>query len=207
MRERYLPIVVFAALIFAIQGATHFTGTAYHLTQLVAGVAFAGNGKFDRPFDPTHIVNYSMGGAYGARGQWRVLRGQVLSAARDGKRIKDALERSLALDPALLDAYFGIGLYHYYAAVAPTAAKMLRWLLLLPGGDRATGLREMVEPMVREHAPDAPLTLLDGRSHEALAACDVTLIASGEHRKVTTGAMSSAVIRRWIALRPRSSSR
>ncbi len=41
------------------------------------------------------------------------------------------------------------------------------------------GLRDMVEPMVREHAPDAPLTLLDGRSHEALAACDVTLIASG----------------------------
>ena len=87
---------------------------------------------------------FYLGGAYGARGQWRVLRGQVLSAARDGKRIKASLERALALDPTLLDAYFGIGLYHYYADVAPTAAKIFRFLLLLPGGDRAEGLREML---------------------------------------------------------------
>jgi lipid-A-disaccharide synthase len=41
------------------------------------------------------------------------------------------------------------------------------------------GLRSMIEPLVSRHAPDAPIQLLDGRSHEALAACDVTLIASG----------------------------
>ena len=41
------------------------------------------------------------------------------------------------------------------------------------------GLRALVEPMVARHCPQAPLTLLDGRSHEALAACDATLIASG----------------------------
>lgn len=88
---------------------------------------------------------FYLGGAYGARGQWRVLRGQALSAARDGKRIKDALERSLALDPNLKDAYFGIGLYHYYADVAPVAAKMLRFLLFLPGGDKEQGMREMLQ--------------------------------------------------------------
>lgn len=41
------------------------------------------------------------------------------------------------------------------------------------------GLRSLVEPMVAQYCPGAPLTLLDGRSHEVLAACDVTLIASG----------------------------
>jgi len=87
---------------------------------------------------------FYLGGSIGARAQWRVLRGQTLAAARDGKRIKSALERALALDPALKDAYFGIGLYHYYAAVAPAAARMLRWLLLLPGGDREQGLQEML---------------------------------------------------------------
>jgi tetratricopeptide (TPR) repeat protein len=86
---------------------------------------------------------FYLGGAYGARAQWRVLRGERLSAARDGKRIKEALERALDLDPALQDAYFGIGLYHYYADVAPAAARFLRWLLLLPGGDRVEGLEEM----------------------------------------------------------------
>jgi hypothetical protein len=87
---------------------------------------------------------FYLGGAYGARVQWRVLRDRKLAAARDGKRIKDALERALALDPAMQDAYFGIGLYHYYADVAPAAAKILRWLLALPGGDREEGLAEML---------------------------------------------------------------
>jgi len=86
---------------------------------------------------------FYLGGAYGARVSWRVERGQRLAAARDGKRIKEALERALALDPALEDARFGIGLYKYYADIAPTAAKILRFLLLLPGGDRVAGLRDM----------------------------------------------------------------
>ena len=93
---------------------------------------------------------FYLGGAYGARAQWRVLRRERLGAARDGKRIKEALERALALNPRLQEAYFGIGLYHYYADVAPAAAKMLRWLLLLPGGDKAEGMREMMR--AREHA-------------------------------------------------------
>ena len=87
---------------------------------------------------------FYLGGAYGARAQWRVLREERLAAARDGKRIKDSLEQALTLDPSLRDAYFGIGLYHYYADVAPAALRMLRWLLLLPGGDRVQGLEEML---------------------------------------------------------------
>jgi tetratricopeptide (TPR) repeat protein len=93
---------------------------------------------------------FYLGGAYGARAQWKVLRRERLGAARDGKRIKDALERALALDPRLQEAYFGIGLYHYYADVAPAAAKMLRWLLLLPGGDKTQGMQEMMR--ARAHA-------------------------------------------------------
>ena len=73
--------------------------------------------------------------------QWRVLRVERLAAARDGKRIKEALERRHRARPALDDAYFGVGLYKYYADVAPAAAKFLRWLLLLPGGDRGEGLQ------------------------------------------------------------------
>jgi tetratricopeptide (TPR) repeat protein len=87
---------------------------------------------------------FYLGGAYAARVQWRVLREERLAAARDGKRIKDALERALVLDPGLDDAYFGIGMYRYYADVAPSAAKILRFLLLLPGGDRREGLAQML---------------------------------------------------------------
>jgi hypothetical protein len=84
------------------------------------------------------------GGAYAARVQFRVLRNEKLAAARDGKRIKDALERAVALEPGLDDAYFGIGMYKYYADVAPAALKILRFLLLLPGGDRKEGLDQML---------------------------------------------------------------
>lgn len=93
---------------------------------------------------------FYLGAAYGPLVNWRALRGQRIGAARDASKVKDALERALALDPSLDDAYFGIGLYHYYADVAPAYAKLLRWLLLLPGGDRARGLAEMLRG--RDHA-------------------------------------------------------
>jgi lipid-A-disaccharide synthase len=41
------------------------------------------------------------------------------------------------------------------------------------------GMRDTVEGFRRELAPELTIDLLDGRSHEALAACDVTLVASG----------------------------
>jgi predicted Zn-dependent protease len=88
-------------------------------------------------------AHFYAGGAYAARVQWRVLRDEKVAAARDAKRIKQALERAIALDPQLDDAYFGIGMYEYYADVAPAAAKVLRFLLLLPGGDKTEGLARM----------------------------------------------------------------
>jgi hypothetical protein len=86
---------------------------------------------------------FYLGAAYGARAQFRVYRVERLAAARDGKRIKESLERALALDPAMHDAEFGIGMYRYYAGVAPAIFKFLRFLLLLPGGDRAGGLEQL----------------------------------------------------------------
>ncbi len=84
-----------------------------------------------------------LGAAYGVRVQLHGQRIEVLAAARDGKRVKSALERALALDPDLHDAHAGIGVYRYYAGVAPSIFKILRWFLGLPGGNRADGLAGM----------------------------------------------------------------
>ena len=86
---------------------------------------------------------FYLGAAYGVRSQYRVYRDERLAAARDGKRIKESLERAIALDPAMHDAEFGIGMYRYYAGVAPAAFRFLRFLLLLPGGNREEGLQQL----------------------------------------------------------------
>ncbi len=58
----------------------------------------------------------------------------------------------------------------------------------------APGLRTLVEPLLARHAAEAPITLLDGRSHDALAACDVTLIASG------TATLEAALFKRPMVI-------
>jgi tetratricopeptide (TPR) repeat protein len=114
-----------------------------------AAAAIAANEAWTRREPRRAEAWFYLAGSYAPRVQLRVLRGSRLSAALDGRKIKDALERALQLDPGLADAYFGIGLYHYYADIAPAAAKMVRWLLFLPGGDRVKGLHEMLEAQSR----------------------------------------------------------
>lgn len=92
---------------------------------------------------------FYQGAALGVRIQLRVLRGQHLAAARDGRAIKEALERSLALDPGFADADLALGLYEFYAGVAPRALRLLGRLLLLPGGDRARGLERLERASAR----------------------------------------------------------
>ena len=56
------------------------------------------------------------------------------------------------------------------------------------------GLRHVVEPLRKQYAADARIDLLDGRSHEALAACDLTLIASG------TATLEAALFKRPMVI-------
>jgi lipid-A-disaccharide synthase len=58
----------------------------------------------------------------------------------------------------------------------------------------ATGLRALLEPLLAQHAANVGIELLDGRSHEALAACDVTLIASG------TATLEAALFKRPMVI-------
>ena len=56
------------------------------------------------------------------------------------------------------------------------------------------GLRHLVEPLRKQHAAAAPIDVLDGRSHEALAACDVALVASG------TATLEAALFKRPMVI-------
>lgn len=58
----------------------------------------------------------------------------------------------------------------------------------------APGLRPMIEPLLARYAAGVGVELIDGRSHEALAACDVTLIASG------TATLEAALFKRPMVI-------
>ena len=58
----------------------------------------------------------------------------------------------------------------------------------------APGMRPLLEPLVRTHAPNVALDLLDGRSHDALAACDTAMVASG------TATLEAALFKRPMVI-------
>ena len=58
----------------------------------------------------------------------------------------------------------------------------------------ALGLRPLIDPLVATFATGLNLQLLDGRSHEVLAACDLTLIASG------TATLEAALFKRPMVI-------
>ena len=101
-------------------------------------------------------VGRSLGRARAETGRRVVLRGRVVRPARAVPRAARRAPRGGAGRQAdqgrararrwrstrtLQDAYFGIGLYHYYADIVPAALKFLRWMLLLPGGNKVEGLQ------------------------------------------------------------------
>jgi lipid-A-disaccharide synthase len=88
------------------------------------------------------------------------------------------------------------GEMHYVAPVFLQAAALLQQRraglrYVMPA---AGGLHDTLQALLREHAPGLAVQLLDGRSHEALAACDVTLIASG------TATLEAALFKRPMVI-------
>jgi tetratricopeptide (TPR) repeat protein len=69
------------------------------------------------------------------------LRGENRNTARFGVRAREHFLRAKALDPALADADFGLGLYNYYVDTLSAMAKILRFFMGIPGGSKLEGVR------------------------------------------------------------------
>jgi len=71
------------------------------------------------------------------------LRGENRATARVGVRAREHFLRALALDPSLVDANLGLGLYNYYVDTLSTAARVLRFFMGIPGGSKEEGIRQL----------------------------------------------------------------
>jgi tetratricopeptide (TPR) repeat protein len=71
------------------------------------------------------------------------LRFQKIPVARAGVEGRQHLLRCLELDPSMADANLGLGLYNYYVDTLSAMAKVLRFFMGIPGGDKRVGLRQL----------------------------------------------------------------
>ncbi len=71
------------------------------------------------------------------------LRYEKTPTARAGVEGRKHLLRCLELDPDMADANLGLGLYNYYVDTLSAMAKVLRFFMGIPGGDKRVGLRQL----------------------------------------------------------------
>ena len=77
------------------------------------------------------------------------LRGEYRATARAGVRGRENFQRAIAMDSALADAYTGLGLYNYYVDTLSTLARLLRFVMGIPGGSKVEGVQQL-ERAIRE---------------------------------------------------------
>jgi lipid-A-disaccharide synthase len=96
-------------------------------------------------------------------------------AARTALGLGEA-ERVVAVLPGSRRSEIAYIAPRFLAAVAVLHARQPDLRFLLP---IVPGLEPLMRPLLAAHAPGVPIDVLQGRSHEALAACDVALVGSG----------------------------
>jgi hypothetical protein len=80
---------------------------------------------------------------YASRARLLGLRFEKMPVARAGVEARKHLLRCLELDPNMADANLGLGLYNYYVDTLSAMAKVLRFFMGIPGGDKRVGLRQL----------------------------------------------------------------
>lgn len=97
---------------------------------------------FKAPKERVRAEAYFVAGmSLGVRGQWRLTNGQYFKAYLDGKKAIKYLKKCVEIDPDFHDAYLGLGIFDYQAAVLPGVLRL--GALLLAKGDRERGLERI----------------------------------------------------------------
>ncbi|MGC1089829.1 MAG: hypothetical protein WA894_15420 [Candidatus Acidiferrum sp.] len=71
------------------------------------------------------------------------LRGENRATARAGIRARSHFLRAIQMNPDLVDAEFGLGLYNYYVDTLSALAKVVGFFMGIPGGSKQEGIRQL----------------------------------------------------------------
>jgi len=80
---------------------------------------------------------------FGLKARLYSLREDRRATAHAGVSARSEFLRALQLDPDMADATAGVGFYNYYVDTLSAVAKMLRFFMGIPGGNKQEGIRQM----------------------------------------------------------------
>ena len=83
------------------------------------------------PDDPNAYMG--IGALYGLRAMFSMRTRSWITAYFSGRKAIHNLEKSLELDPTYYDAYFGLGIYNYFAGTLPSVIKVLAAIVAIKG--------------------------------------------------------------------------
>jgi len=86
---------------------------------------------------------------YALKARLYSLREDHRATAHAGVSARSEFLRALQLDPDMADATAGVGFYNYYVDTLSAVAKMLRFFMGIPGGNKQEGIRQMQVGMDR----------------------------------------------------------
>lgn len=91
--------------------------------------------------DTTGEGYLTLGGALGLLGRWQATNQEWSGAYFKGKKAYKYLVKALDVNPQLLDANMGKGIFDYYVATLPSIVRVLAFIGM--GGDKNVGLKEL----------------------------------------------------------------
>ncbi|MBR3631882.1 MAG: tetratricopeptide repeat protein [Elusimicrobiaceae bacterium] len=83
------------------------------------------------PDDPNGYMG--IGALYGLRAMFSMRTRSWVTAYFSGRKAISNLEKSMKLDPTYYDAYFGLGIYNYFAGTLPNVIKILAKIVAIKG--------------------------------------------------------------------------
>ncbi|WP_458401920.1 tetratricopeptide repeat protein [Candidatus Avelusimicrobium sp.] len=114
----------------------------------------------DNPQDPNAFMG--IGALYGLRAMFAMRNRNWITSYFSGRKAIKNLEKALELDPTYYDAFFGLGIYQYYAGTLPSVIKVLAKIVAIKGNpDKGVAYLNLAREKATFTDNSAKLILID----------------------------------------------